>query len=353
MPLFHTSTFFDLLLVVGGIAAVDVTWPVLARAAGRTVAAKLPVTHWAAFFVPALVLGVPQLLLILPPAGYHPSFLSLEPGWLSGASLPADLYTKGPLAPYLTRPTTTYHLTPVVFWMINTAMLIPLALVSLYSRAWGKPELRRFLLPAWILFLIPNFVILQPWDWDNTKWFVWWAILASMLAGLVLFQLFRRGPLLAALAVVLLVATTLSGFLDVNRASQKNLPDVTFQLLDKDEVAVAGWARDSTPKETVFLTGWKNNHPILTMSRRVEVMGYPGWLWTWGLSRPEERQRDVLAMYRGDDQSVRLLRQYKVDYVVIGPQELREQAANLAYYQTRYPMVYQSPAGEYQIYRVS
>ncbi len=351
-PLFHASTYFDLMLVIGGLCAIDVGWPAVASAVGRTVTMKLSVRHWAAFFAPAVLLGLPQVFLILPPAGYHPNFLTLEPGWLSGFALPAGLYS-GPLAGVLTAPSTNYHLSPIVFWLLNTALLIPLALVSLYARDWGKPELRRFLLPAWILFLLPNFLILQPWDWDNTKWFVWWAILASMLAGLVLFQLFRRGPVLAVLATVLFVATTFSGFLDVNRASQPNLPDVSFQLLDNDELAVAAWAKTDTPQDTIFLTGWKNNHPILTLSRRVEVMGYPGWLWTWGLSHPEDRQRDVIQMYAGDNSSAQLLTQYKVNYVVIGPQELKEIGANLAYYQTRYPMVYQSPAGEYQIYKIS
>jgi hypothetical protein len=354
MPLFHASTYFDLMLLVGGLCVIDVLWPVVARMVGRSVAMKVPLRHWGAFFVPALVLGLPQIFLILPPAGYHPQFLTLEPGWLAGWALPADFYTTGPLARFLTAPTTQYHLSPVVFWLLNTGLLIPLAGFSLYARSWGKPELRRFLLPAWILFLLPNLVILQPWDWDNTKWFAWWAILASMLAGLVLFHLFRRGPAFALLAMGLLAATTFSGFLDVNRASQKDLANVSFQLLDNDELAVAGWARSDTPQETVFLTGWKNNHPILTMSRRVEVMGYPGWLWTWGLSHPEDRQQDVLTMYRGVDASAGLLKQYRVDYVVIGPQEQgTEIRANVAYYQSQFPMVYRSPTGEYEVYKIS
>ena len=158
---------------------------------------------------------------------------------------------------------------------------------------------------------------------------------------------------MAVLAIFLFVATTFSGLLDVTRASQPNLPNVSFQLLDNDELAVAAWARHDTTGNAIFLTGWKNNHPILTMSRRAEVMGYPGWLWTWGLSHPEYRQRDVVAMYAGNDTSAHLLTQYRVNYVVIGPQELKEIGANVVYYQTRYPMVYQSPAGEYQIYKIS
>jgi hypothetical protein len=329
MPLLHVATYFDLLLLTGGLAAIDIGVGGFARARWD-VAFK----RWLAFFTPALALGVPQLLLILPPVAYGPSFLRIQLGWLSdGASV-------------------SYHLPFLTFWLLNTSLLIPLALAAFFSTRWGKPGLRRFLLPAWLLFLIPNLVILQPWDWDNTKWFVWWAILASMLAGLVFYQLIRRGSALAVLGLVMLSITVFSGSLDLIRASQKDLPNVSFRLLDNDELAVADWAQAQTPPDAVFLTGWKNNHPILTLSRRAEVMGYPGWLWTWGLPYPDQRQGDVVAMYKGGADSQDLLKRYQVRYVVIGPQELTEVGANVPYYQSRYPMVYQSPHGEYEVFRV-
>ena len=355
MPLFHASTYFDLVLLLGVLMLLDL---VRLRRARRWAEALPFARQWAAFFLPALILGLPQVFLILPPAGYHPSFLRIQLAWLSGwnPALPkglADLVTP-PSTRYDLAPLGLHNLVPLSFWILNTALLIPLAVVSLYFRGWGKPGLRRFLAPAWILFVVPNLVILQPWDWDNTKWFMWWAIPVSMLAGLALYELFRRGPVLATLGAVLLVITTLSGFIDVNRARQTDLPNVSFRLLDNDELAVAAWARTSTPGEAIFLTGWKNDHPILTESGRPEVMGYPGWLWTWGLPAPDDRQKDVVDMYRGGSRTQDLLRQYGVAYVVIGPQELGpEIGANAAYFTRRYTQVYGSPAGEYRVFRVT
>ena len=329
MPLLHAATYFDLMLLTGGLAAIDV-----AVAVSRKENADVAVKRWLTFFIPAVALGVPQLLLILPPVAYGPSFLRIQLGWLSSGA------------------TVSYHLPIITFWLLNTSLLIPLALAAFFSPRWGKPGLRRFLLPSWLLFVIPNVVILQPWDWDNTKWFIWWAILASILAGLVLYQLMRRGTALATVGLALLGLTIFSGSLDLIRASQKNLPNVSFRLLDNDELAVAGWAQTQTPPDTLFLTGWKNNHPILTLSRRAEVMGYPGWLWTWGLPYPDQRQRDVIAMYKGGPSGESLLQRYGVKYVVIGPQELTEVGANVPYYRSRYPEVYRSPQGEYEIFKV-
>jgi hypothetical protein len=90
-------------------------------------------------------------------------------------------------------------------------------------------------------------------------------------------------------------------------------------------------------------------------------MGWTGWLWSWGVDYTG-RQRDVIAMFHGDADAPQLLRQYYVRFVVIGPAERGEnpqiewknnRAANVIYFASRYPMAYQSPSGEYEVFRVS
>jgi hypothetical protein len=332
MPLLHASSYFDLAVFFTGLAAIDVLVTPY-RARGDLTATAGVLTNWAWFLVPAALVGAPQVLLILPPAAYDHSFLRLQFGWMSATS--------------------DYHLNVGIFWLLNTALLIPLAITIYLMGRGGKPGLLRFAAPAWLLFVLPNLVILQPWDWDNTKWFAWWAIFAAMLAGVVIARLGRRGPLLGAIAVVLLVATTASGGLDLVRASQPSIPGVSYRLLTTDELHVAAWARTSTPESAIFLTGWQNNHPILTMSNREVVMGYPGWIWTWGLN-DDHRQADVTAMFRGMPDTAQLLQKYHVSYVVIGPEELDAQngpGANLPYWQGNYKLVFQSQ--DYEVFSVA
>jgi hypothetical protein len=332
MPLLHASTYFDLALFLTGVAAVDLGVRLWRERSTGLGGGREVVARWAAFLVPAALIGAPQVLLILPPAAYSHSFLKIQVGWLS--------------------TTNDYQLNFVFFWLLNTALLIPLAALAYFLDRAGKPGMPLFLAPAWGLFLLPNLVILQPWDWDNTKWFAWWAILAAILAGVVLSRLARQGRLLAAIAAMLLLTTTASGALDLVRASQKDLPGVSFRLLTNDELEVAQWARSSTPESAIFLTGWQNNHPILTLSQREVVMGYPGWIWTWGLP-PEQRQSDVIAMFRGTSRTEELLRRYHVSYVVIGPGELDRNGpgANLGYFETHHRLVFRSQ--DYQVFSVA
>ncbi|MGI8609778.1 MAG: hypothetical protein ACR2MY_11205 [Candidatus Dormibacteria bacterium] len=332
LPLLHASSYFDLALFFSGLAALDVVVIAVTHRDDARSALRVAL-NWMCFLVPAAVIGAPQVLLILPPAAYNRSFLHLQLGWLS--------------------VTSDYHLNVVFFWLLNTALLIPLALMAYFLGRGGKPGLMRFVIPAWLLFILPNLVILQPWDWDNTKWFAWWAIFAAILAGVVVAQLGKRGPVLGALAILLLLATTASGGLDLVRASQRDIPGVSYRLLTTDELRVAEWARSSTPESSIFLTGWQNNHPILTMSRREVVMGYPGWIWTWGLN-DDHRQADVVTMYRGMPGTDDLLHKYRVTYVVIGPEEMDAKdgpGANLPYWQSHHRVVFQSQ--DYEVFSVA
>ncbi|HEV3231840.1 MAG TPA: hypothetical protein VG245_06270 [Candidatus Dormibacteraeota bacterium] len=384
LPLFHIATYLDLGVIAGGLfllslrplrrgprpgrGAAGVAPRAAAPSAQPVARAAEPLPHagpgalavapalgapgvtwraallnqyggWLAFVALAAVLGLPQAWLIVPKAAIAHSFPRLEVGWLA--------------------VTDQYHLFWPWFWIMNTALLIPLALIA-FAFGGGKPRLRRFLAPAWLLFAIANVVVLAPWDWDNTKYFIWWAIPMCVMAGVALVRIGRRGVAWTALAAVMLLVCTASAALDLDRAAQARLNQPGLRFLDNDELATASWA-ETTPAEAVYLTGWQHNHPILTMSRHVEVMGYPGWLWSWGINYCQ-RQADVVAMYGGGAGTPGLLKRYGVSYVVIGPEErgrevtcyagLDGPAANAAYFAANYPVAYRSPAGEYLVYRV-
>jgi uncharacterized membrane protein len=81
------------------------------------------------------------------------------------------------------------------------------------------------------------------------------------------------------------------------------------------------------------------------------VVGYGGWLWTYGLSDWTQRTSDAERMLRGDPATPSLLKGYGVDYVVLGPQEIAGVGANQAYFQTTARLVYSN--GGYSVYRVS
>ena len=198
------------------------------------------------------------------------------------------------------------------------------------------------------LFLVPNVIVLQPWDWDNTKFFVFWALLGSILVGGVLARMFQRGPGSAIVASALLVLLVLSGALDLARASDFSVSSVQFT--DAGGIKVADWVRQHTDAKAVFAVADEHNSPIPTLAGRRVMIGYPGWLWTYGLPDYVQKGQDLRRVLDGDATAPELVRMYGVNYVMIGPQEI-PRGASRAYWDTHGTLVYDN--GEYAVYRVS
>ena len=315
MPLFHVHAY-------GTVVALSVFWAVFNRR-----------REWLAFFVPALAIGVPIVIWMLPPAnnslcGAGPSIAGycIKVGWLTDG----DNW--------------------LWFWIKNTSVFIPLLVAAHFLQRWFPIRFGQWFAPMWLWFLVPNVIVLQPWDWDNTKFFVFWALLGSIMVGGLLAGLFKRGPGGAALASVMLVALVLAGALDVTRASDASVSSYLF--VDAKGLQVADWARQNTSPDAIFAVADEHNNPIATLSGRRVMVGYPSWLWTYGVADYVQKGADQILILQGAQTTPELVLKYGVGYVLIGPQELADpRNANVAYWNQNGTRVYTN--GEYSVYKVS
>jgi len=315
MPVFHVHAF-------GTVLALSLFWAAFNRR-----------REWLAFFIPALAIGVPLVVWMLPPAnnsecGAGPSLAHycIEMGWL----------TDGDFWPW--------------FWIKNTSVFIPLLIAAQFARRWFPTGFGKWFAPMWLWFLVPNVIVLQPWDWDNTKFFIFWALLGSVMVGGLLAGLFKRGPGAALFAAVLLVLLALSGALDLARASDPTVS--SYQFVDAKGLQVADWARQNTSPNAVFAVADEHNNPIATLSGRRILVGYSGWLWTYGLADFVQKGADQRLILEGAPNTADLVDKYGISYVLIGPQELADpRNANIAYWDQNGTRVYTN--GEYSVYKVS
>jgi hypothetical protein len=325
MPVFHVHAY-------GTVVALSAFWAVfnLRR-------------EWLAFFVPALVIGIPLLAWMWPPAnnsvcGQRPSVFGycIQLGWLSYSDWQRDglLYIGVDFAS---------------FWIKNMSMFLPLLIAAQFLRRWFPTDLPKWFAPMWLWFLVPSVIILQPWEWDNTKFFIFWALLGSIMVGGVLAALFKRGGAAAVAAAGLLVLLGLSGALDLARASDFTVS--SNQFTDAKGLLVADWVRRNTNPDAIFAVADEHNNPIPTLAGRRIVIGFPGWLWTYGLGDYVQKGNDERLILRGDQTTPDLVDRYGVSYVLIGPQELApSRAASPAYWSQHSTLVYTN--GEYSVYRV-
>ena len=235
------------------------------------------------------------------------------------------------------------------FWIKNTSVLIPLIISAQLLNRWIPTRFGTWFAPMWLWFVVPSIFILAPWEWDNTKFFIFFALFGSIMAGAFLAALYRRGPEAALIATALLIMLILSGTLDLVRASDYSVS--SYQFVDTRGLQLADWVRGNTPSDAVFAVADDHNSPIPTLSGRQILIGYPGWLFTYGLADYNQKVTDDKLILAGDPSTPALIRKYGVTYVLIGPQELDPSiGASAAYWAQHGTLVYDN--GEYRVYRV-
>ncbi|HET9410528.1 MAG TPA: hypothetical protein VFO75_01470, partial [Candidatus Dormibacteraeota bacterium] len=322
-PAFHVHAY-------GTIVALAAFWAAFNRR-----------REWLAFFVPAIVLAVPVLAWLWPPASTCIARsstlpLCLQPGWMAFNDFKRD-------GVVWVVPDFAW------FWIKNTSVLIPLIVSAQLLNRWIPTRFGTWFAPMWLWFAVPSVFILAPWEWDNTKFFIFFALFGSIMAGAFLASLFRRGPEAALIAAALLGLLVLSGTLDLVRASDYSVS--SYQFVDTRGLQVADWVRGNTPADAVFVVADDHNSPIPTLTGRRILIGYPGWLFTYGLEDYNQKVTDDKLILAGDPSASSLIRKYGITYVLIGPQELDPSiGANAAYWAQHGTLVYDN--GEYRVYRV-
>jgi len=328
---------------------------------------------------PLLLLGLPRMLYVV--TGPHGQLVNpvgtnlypqLDVGWLAHAatSCTAARFNSGAVcdALYLAgaSPITAVSylaqslIQPSVwaetagFWLANTGIFTMLALALLILRrvpSRVRAELRelelvRFWAPFWLLFLIGNFVITQPWNWDNTKLLDYWYVGAAIPVAWLLCAFGGRGwwRIPATLGVISLV---LSGLLSLDLAligqsslAQATTTSPTFAFAGNQEKLVAQAVLRHTSPAAIFLTEGQPNEPVSVLAGRTVVLAYDGWLWSYG--QPLRRRvNSVSAIYagcpgRGSCLVGKLLRAYDVSYIEFEPGDYNNITTNLSWYEAQH-----------------
>jgi hypothetical protein len=269
----------------------------------------------------------------------------LEPGWMANAGTAAD--PSGRLT--LSIGNVVSGVIQAVgmigtsewwgFWVANLGIAVPLlafvvlaAAVRLAGGRFGRVLTGAFPVPlleltlgALIIFAACNLVVFQSWNWDNTKLLVYWYLVMALLIGALAAHWWRRAwPRVAA--IVLVAPVLLTGTLVVLRLLPWTPPQAAitgpYTIANTQELQLASTIDRVTAKGAVFLTSGRPNDPVLVVAGRIGVMGYGGWLWSYGISF-ETRYKDVQTMYTGcaaDGATCpvfALLRRYGISYVEI------------------------------------
>lgn len=212
----------------------------------------------------------------------------------------------------------------MIFWFKNWGGTPLLALLGIFWSIYEKKEVPRRMglvlvfLPFFLLFVFSNLILFHPWIWDNTKYLVWASVGISGGAAQFVASVYRRfrssqSVLKILVPGFLVLFMTASGLLDCYRMLLPSLN--TSKLYSAEEMALAQWVRDNTPREAVWVTGGEHNNFLFNLSGRQVVATSEAWLWTHGY-KYQEIQRDARDMLKAPERKDLYLR-YGVDYVLV------------------------------------
>lgn len=235
----------------------------------------------------------------------------------------------------------------LIFWLRNMG----LGTVLLFANLWFIQRLQKnksfhwlYYIPLVVLFLLTNVRIFQPHDYDNMKFIVFSYLGLSLYAGALLTDWFHKVLPYKIACGLVLVSLTLVGVLSIAREAYTIWP-----MNAAGDIAIANTFRAITPPDARILTSDQHNHFVTMLTGRPIVMGFRGWLWTYGINY-QQTENDVRGMFSGSARTPDLLRKYGVSFVVIGPSERGGFAANEEYFNQHGELMLQTSA--YKIYDV-
>ncbi|HSX25181.1 MAG TPA: hypothetical protein VLG69_04415, partial [Candidatus Andersenbacteria bacterium] len=247
--------------------------------------------YWLQFFIPALLVGIPELFFYAHGSAGSSSFFRFEPGWMKGDQ--------------------NFFL----FWIQNTGILIPASIIVLFTKL--SKTTKGLTIAATFLFIISNLFLFAPWAWDNFKILIFWLLFALPSIAWLFIKLWKMGPsmYLRPILVIILIIQLGSGLLDIWKFS---LPTVTlWQDWDRAGVIFAQYISLAVPPQTAIATASVHNSPV-ALSGKLLFLGFTGHVWSHGIL-PWTREADVKAFFEGTSPAIS---NQIPHYIVVGPQEL-------------------------------
>ncbi len=283
---------------------------------------KTVIVNWLVFALISIFLSVPILSAISPTTQNFLHFLQYKPGWTSKENI-------------------------LWFWFKNLGLFGPMLIASLVWLYQKNRSLFIYYLPFLAVFILTNIFIFQPWDFDNSKLLVYWFFPSCIVVAYFLYDQFFQETLykkvMGAMIVFLMI---LAGSLDLFRTFT---PVTNYRIFSRSDLEVADNIKRMTSRDSIFVTASNHNNPIAALSGRSIFLGFEGWLWSHGIDY-SQREKDIRTIYLGDQKAESLIKQYRINYVTIGPQERAQFSINESYFR-KYPLLIL--ARGWQIYNVS
>jgi len=227
------------------------------------------------------------------------------------------------------------------FWFYNLGFGLPVMVAGW----WLMPaKVKKFFLPIWALFVIPNIFSFSREPFNDHKFFCLFAIFEAIFVAWFLVWLWKKGNFGKILTMILLTLLLASGFL--NLLVVKNDVWVIFPDINKNPFLI--WLKNNTGPRDVFLTNLEIWDPV-NLAGRPTFLGRPHYLWTYG-AIPSERmiEKEIILQGEKEEKVKEILNLNKVKFLAFNKEGLK---VNWQFFEKNFPKVFEDD--QWRVYRLA
>lgn len=250
------------------------------------------------------------------------NFIRWQPGWIA-ASLKMNFF---------------------YFWLLNLGAFLPIAAFAIWKFKYYKNYV---VVAAVFIFLLGNLILFQPYAFDNTKLFIYSYLIFCIPVTTLLARLWQKGLYFKILSISLFLLLSFSGLLDLIHITRND--KLSSLLWTNEDLQIASRFRQiSQPLDRVLVSD-QHNHWVSTLTGRQILLGYRGWMWTYGIDY-NKREKDLKIMFEGKSDAKNLFKEYNIKYAVLGPSEIYNFGANNQFFSDNFPSVLKNET--YTVYQI-
>ena len=328
LPLIHTHSYLALVLFSAGACL----YCVVTEKSSRWQAFK----PWLIYGAIAAALSLPQLIAFtFVQATGSDHFLRFQFNWCNNRG------NRGLVDNYFW------------FYIKNIGLPYLLILLSLFQKKKGDevPQNRLIASGAFLIYLIAEFILFQPNEYDNNKLLYVWFLLCLPMAADYAMEVYERLRGLGGrrlIAAGFLVTCFLSAGLTVARECVSD-----YHAYSAVDVETAEYIKENTPEHSIWLTGNQHLNPVSSLAGRTVLCSSDLYLYYHGFNTGA-RRAEIAAFYENPAENLDLLRKYQVEYIYVSSYERSDSQYDLdeIALESLFPLAFETRGGHNRIFEV-